>query len=299
MNSFSGSKQPSLTTNAQKGKGDNPLIVSVTSGKGGVGKTLTTVNLAIAARKMGKSVLIFDADLGLANVDVVMGLTARYNIKDVLEETIPLKDIIVNGPLGIRVIPSGSGIRMLAQLSPIQRLQISDQLESLDEKFDVIFLDTGAGISDNVLHFNACADRVLVVTTPEPHAMTDAYALIKVMTEEYKDKSFFLLVNQARSADEGLKVFGRIADVAKRFLGVTVEFAGHVPMDLQVQRNVMLRRAAPETASMSIAGQAWNEIALKFFSEWCTPAARDHKGVWRHLFVPVRPFETATVQARV
>lgn len=276
-----------------------PLIISVTSGKGGVGKTLTSVNLAIAARKMGKSVLILDGDLGLANVDVVLGLTARHNINDVLDDIVPLKDIVLEGPLGIRVIPSGSGITKLSALTAAQKITLKDKLSSLNEQPDILIIDTGAGISENVLHFNSSADKIIVVTTPEPHAMTDAYALIKVMSEECRRKRFQLLINQVRSEDEAIKVFSRIADVAKRFLSANIEYAGHVPMDLQVQRNVMLRRAASESASMTVAGQAWNEIALRAFSEWCTTAAnRSNKGVWQHIMVPTLGITSSSVQTR-
>lgn len=277
-----------------------PLIVSVTSGKGGVGKSLTSVNLAIAARKMGKSVLILDGDLGLANIDVLLGLTAKHNISDVLDGNIPLKDIVLEGPLGIQVIPSGSGITKLCSLSHSQRIILKDKLDALDIQPEILIVDTGAGISDNVLHFNNAADKVVVVTTPEPHAMTDAYALIKVMAEEHGKKRFNLLVNQVRSEEEGIKVYGRIADVAKRFLDAIIDYAGHVPMDQQVQRNVMLRRAASESASMTVAGQAWNAIALKAFSEWCNHSPnRGGKGAWQHIMIPTLNTSISSVQTRV
>jgi flagellar biosynthesis protein FlhG len=248
---------------------NSPTVVTIASGKGGVGKTLTTVNLAIAARRMGQSVLIFDGDLGLANVDVVLGLTARYNIRDVLDGNAELKDIIVEGPLGIDLIPSGSGISSLTRLSPAQKQQILDQIERLEETYDLLLIDTGAGIAENVVHFARAADRTVVVTTPEPHAMTDAYALIKVLAEEHDVKSFSLLVNQTRSAEEGFKVSERIAEVAMRFLNVRVSHLGNVPSDPQVPKSVMQRRAASEQSTFTIAGQAWNQAARKLFGEAC------------------------------
>lgn len=259
-----------------------PLVLSITSGKGGVGKTLTTVNFAVAARRMGLSVLILDGDLSLANVDVVLGLTPRYNIRDVLDGNAELADIIVDGPLGICLIPSGSGIASLAHLSYVQKQQILDQLGRIKDRYDLLLIDTGAGISDTVLHLNRVADRSIVVTTPEPHALTDAYALIKVLAEEHKTKHFDLLVNLAKSEGEGLKIAERIADVAMRFLNVQVAYAGHVPYDPAVGKAVMQRRAASEQSTFTLAGQAWAQIARRLMAMPAVKAAGGND-FWRHL----------------
>jgi len=268
----------------QSGGRQAPLVVSVASGKGGVGKTLTTVNLAIAARKMGRSVLIFDADLGLANVDIVLGLKARYNIRDVIDGHAALSDIVVEGPLGIHLIPSGSGISSLTRLSPAQKQLIFDQIAQVDTTYDVLLVDTGAGISDNVIHFSRGADRIVVVTTPEPHAMTDAYALIKVLAEEHGAKSFHLLVNQTRSPDEGLKVSERIAEVAMRFLNVHVSHLGNVPHDPQVLKSVLQRRAASEQSTFTLAGQAWAQAARKLMGVSVQKSRNaDVQDYWRSL----------------
>lgn len=242
-----------------------PTTISVTSGKGGVGKTLTTVNLAVAARRMGRSVLILDGDLGMANVDVVLGLKARYNIRDVLDGNSSLQDIIVAGPLGIDLIPSGSGVSSLTQLSNLQKQHILDQIGAIDRAYDLVLIDTGAGISDTVMQFNSAADQVVVVTTPEPHSMTDAYALIKVLAEEHGTKSCQLLVNQTRSPDEGVKVAERISEVAQRFLGARVSHLVNVPLDPSVPKSVMQRKAASDQSTHTIAGQAWAEAARRLF----------------------------------
>ena len=264
--------------------GKRSRVITVTSGKGGVGKTLTTVNFAMAARKMGLSVLVLDGDLGLANVDIVLGLQARYNIRDVLDGNISLKEIIVDGPLGIRVIPSGSGISSLSSLSYTQKQHILAEVEQLDEQPDIFLIDTGAGISSTVTHFNQAADQVIVVTTPEPHAMTDAYAMIKVLSEEYGVRSVNLLVNQARTADEAQKVFDRLTDVANRFLKVEILYLGSVPNDPQVQRSVMQRRAASESSTLTVAGQAWNQIARKKIAEMLeVESAPRAESVWSSL----------------
>jgi flagellar biosynthesis protein FlhG len=260
------------------------MVVAVTSGKGGVGKTLTTVNLAVAARRAGKSVLILDGDLGLANVDVVLGLTARYNIRDVLDGQAALKDIVVQGPLGIDLIPSGSGISHLTRLSPGQEQRILDEILGVDSAYDLLLIDTGAGIARNVALFCEAADQVVVVTTPEPHAMTDAYALIKVMAEEHRVSAFNLLVNQAPSTAEGLKVAERIAEVARRFLKVSVNHLGIVPLDPQVPKSVRQRRAASEHSSHTLAGQAWTQAARQLLQErGRRPQHADVQGFWRHL----------------
>lgn len=246
---------------SRPGNTKTPFVVSVTSGKGGVGKTLTTVNIAIALRQLGLAVTVFDGDLGLANVDVVLGLQPRYNILDVLDDNVDPRDVVLDGPLGIRVIPSGSGISRLTQLSFDLKLKLWERIEQLGAGCDVLLIDTGAGIAENVIQLNAAAENVVVVTTPEPHAITDAYALIKVMTEETECRNFELLVNQTRSAEEGQAIAGRVAEVARRFLQVEVGYLGSVPYDPMVQQNVMRRRAANENATFTLAGQAWKRAA--------------------------------------
>ncbi len=262
----------------------SPLVVAVTSGKGGVGKTLTTVNFAVAARRMGKTVLILDGDLGMANVDVVLGLQPRYNIRDVLDGHAELEDIIVDGPMGIAVIPSGSGVASLTRLSYLQQQQILDQLGRVKDRFDLLLIDTGAGISDTVQHLNKVADRSLVVTTPEPHALTDAFGLMKVLRDEHGMNSFDLLMNQVRSESEGLKVAERFAEVAGRFLDVHVSYAGSVPFDTQVQKAVMQRKAASEQSTFTLAGQAWTQIARRLMAQ-TSPRSSSGRGAdfWKEL----------------
>ena len=273
-----------------KGGARAPLVIAVTSGKGGVGKTLTTVHLAVAAQRLGHSVLILDGDMGMANVDVVLGLQARYNIRDVLDGHVSLQDIIISGPLGIDLIPSGSGISSLTSLTYVQQQQIIDQISTIDKSYDVLLIDTGAGISDTVTHFCRAADKVLVVTTPEPHALTDAYALIKVLAESHDIKRPHLMINQTRSESEGLKTASRISEVALRFLDVQVSHAGNVPIDPQVPKSVMQRRAASEQSTFTIAGQAWTQVARKLLGS-SEPSQRvDAQDFWRCLLwqEPVR-----------
>ena len=200
-------------------------------------------------------------------MDVVLGLQARYNIRDVLDGLVELRDIIVEGPFGIKVIPTGSGIASLSQLSLVQKEALADQLRNVEEDFDLILVDCGAGIADNVTHLSVAADQLVIVTTPEPHALTDAYALIKVLAEHHNHKNFNVLVNQCRTAAEGKNVFDRLNEVAKRFLSIEVVYLGHVPIDPQIPRAVIQQQAASERSSTTLAGQAWTQIAHKLVAE--------------------------------
>jgi flagellar biosynthesis protein FlhG len=260
-----------------------PRVIAVSSGKGGVGKTLTTVHLATAASRLGKRVLVLDGDMGMANVDVVLGLHARYNINDVLENNIPLRDIILEGPLGIRIIPSGSGIAKLANLGYVQRAKLVEHIEALNEEFDLLLIDTGAGISETVQHLNHVADQVVVVTTPEPHAMTDAYALIKVLQQNNEELNVSLLVNMVHSDEEGLKVSARLAEVGQRFLGMEIGYLGCIPVDPQVQKSVARRQVATESATHTISGQAWNKVTRGLLDCSHHLGKRQEMDIWREL----------------
>ncbi len=240
-----------------------PLILSIASGKGGVGKTVTTVNMALSARRMGYKTLLLDGDFGLANVDILLGLKARYNIQDVLDGEVEIEDTLLDGPMGLKIIPSGSGFAGLADLKLSQRIRLLDKISEISQSYDVLFIDTGAGIAESVLHLNSVADAIMLVTTPEPHAQTDAYAFVKVMCEKYGKRRISLIANQAVSEAQGHKVYQNLADVAKRFLNFELGFAGVVPKDPVVQRSVMMQRAADDQAQHTLAGQAWNEITRK------------------------------------
>ena len=268
---------------AVKGGAKSPNVIAVTSGKGGVGKTLTTVHIAVAARRLGYSVLILDGDMGLANVDVVLGLQVRYTLRDVLDGAVSLEDIILSGPMGVDVIPSGSGISSLTRLSYIQNQEMIEQVANLKKHYDLLLIDTGAGIADNVIHFCRTSDTVLVVTTPEPHALTDAYALIKVLAEDHQIKRPHLMINQTRSDPEGLKIGSRISEIALRFLDVHVSYVGNVPMDPLVPKSVMQRRAASEQSTHTISGQAWTQVARKLLGASSPSQYTDVQDFWRSL----------------
>jgi flagellar biosynthesis protein FlhG len=256
---------PQAPAAAQPCPPDNPRatranVIAVTSGKGGVGKSNIAINLAIQFASAGREVVLLDADLGLANADVLCNIDLPYNLSHVISRKKELAEVLVRAPGGFRLIGGASGLARMADLSDNDRQRLVDALAELEQQADVIIIDTGAGISPNVLSFTRAADQVLVVTTPEPTAITDAYAVIKVISRqsmnagaldgmpnvhsgEHPETRLSLLVNQARSAAEAQVVQERIAKVARQFLSVSVLDAGYVPADEQV--GLAVRRRTP------------------------------------------------------
>ncbi len=213
-------------------------VVTVTSGKGGVGKSNLSINLSLALCRLGKQVILFDADLGLANVDVLMGLSPRYNLQHVVYGMKPIHEVMVDGPEGLKVIASGSGISQLANLNSGQRERILSQFSLLEDRADYIVVDTGAGISRNVLAFVLAADESLVVTTPEPTARLDAYGMVKVVSQEKIQARLSLVVNQVRDEREGDENGELIRTLAQRFLNMSLDYLGCVRRDGHVSQAV-------------------------------------------------------------
>jgi len=241
------------TADVQK-SGTGVRVISVTSGKGGVGKTNVVANLALALTQSQKKVLILDADLGLGNMDVLLGLNHRYNIQHVLTGEKHLEEIIVQAPGGFQVLPAASGIQELTDLDQSQRLFLLDELDLLQDRFDVLLIDTGAGISANVMYFNFAAMEKVVVVTNEPASLTDAYALIKVLTTKYQQKTFKILVNQARNAAEADRIFRQLSQVVDKFLGSpSIDYLGWIPYDEHIPQAVRQQQAVlavyPDTAA--------------------------------------------------
>lgn len=220
-------------------------VIAVTSGKGGVGKSNIAVNLAIQFAAAGKNVVLLDADLGLANADVLCNLDLPFNLSHVIARKKELREVMVSAPGGFHLIGGASGLARMADLSDFDRQRLVDSLADLEYHADIILIDTGAGISPNVLSFTRAADHVLVVTTPEPTAITDAYAVVKVVSRDGANRRISLLVNQTRSPAEAAIVYERIAKVAKQFLGISVLDAGFVMLDDAVVAAV--RRRSPFT----------------------------------------------------
>lgn len=236
-------------------------VVTVTSGKGGVGKTSLSVNLAIQLQKMGKRVVILDADFGLANIEVMLGVRPTANLADLMFKGKSIKEIIMPGPEGIGFISGGSGIKELVHLSRDQIFYVLQSLTELDDIADIIIVDTGAGITESVLDFAAASEEVLLVVTPEPTSITDAYALLKNLnrTQEFEaSRTVIKLVsNCVRNKKEGQDIFDKVSVVADKFLNVQLEYLGAIVNDANVSKAVMQQNpfilAYPySSASMSI-----------------------------------------------
>src|SRR5688572_21030608 len=246
-------------------------VIAITSGKGGVGKSNVAVNLAIKLSAAGKRVVLLDADLGLANADVLCNVDLPYNLSHVIGRRKDLHEVMVKAPGGFRLIGGASGLARMADLSDFDRQRIVDALGELEETADIILIDTGAGISPNVLSFTRAADHVLVLTTPEPTAITDAYAVIKVITRAGGDghllheegRRVSLLVNQVRSPAEARVVHERIAKVARQFLGVSVLDAGYMYADEQVPIAVRKRTPFVLTNPRCPAAQCVTQLAMR------------------------------------
>lgn len=243
------------------GRAPRARAITVASGKGGVGKTNMAVNLSLQLCRLGRQVILFDADLGLANADLLMGLQPRWNLTHFFEGGRSLADIMCEGPLGLKLIASGSGIARLADLGVQERERILSHFALLEDQADYLIVDTGAGISQNVMAFAMASEEVLVVTTPEPTARLDAYGLIKVLAQEGYQGRLRVIVNMAESKAEGDDVARLLETLAGRFLNIHVETLGVVPRDREVTRAVRAQRAfsleKPDSpAARSVAAMA-------------------------------------------
>ncbi len=248
----------------EKNNNESVRLIAVTSGKGGVGKTNVVANLAFALEKHDKNTLIFDADTGLGNVDILLGLAPKYNLKHVLKREKDIREVIINHKKGIHVLPAASGIQELAELNRDQRLIISEEFDSLADSYDYILLDTGAGISSNVTHFCASAHNILVVVSPEPTSLTDAYALIKVLFLNHNQKQFKLLVNLAKSDKEATEVYRQLSTVIHKFLPlISVDYIGYVLYDENMAKSVRMQKSIVDFYPYSKASKGFFKLAEK------------------------------------
>ena len=236
--------------------------LSFTSGKGGVGKTNIVVNLSMHFAQMGKKVFIVDADLGLANIDIMLNIAPEYTIEDVLIGKKQINEIIVEGPLGIHVLPSSSGISEMQSLSGQQQMSILKALGQLQNQYDYILIDTGAGIAPNVLRFNAAVDDICVVTNTEPTSLTDAYALMKLMNSKYQVHDFNLIVNQA-SLQQASAVHQRLVNVLDQYLSVQLNLIGNVPRDINFVKAVKQQTPLSLLFPNSTSSKSLRKIAQK------------------------------------
>jgi flagellar biosynthesis protein FlhG len=240
-----------------------PRIIAVTSGKGGVGKTNIVANIGFSLGKLGKKILIIDADLGLGNLDILLGLAPRYNLSHVINGEKRVNEIIVNGPGNLKILPASSGIQELTQLSSSQRIVLSKELEKIVSSFDIILIDTAAGISSNVLYFNLSAQEIMVVVTPEPTSITDAYALMKVLSIKYKEKQFKLIVNSVNSCQEADEVYRQLNLVTSRFLNIRIEYIGYVLNDKNIKEFVKKQKIISQWAPDTLACIGFTALSEK------------------------------------
>jgi flagellar biosynthesis protein FlhG len=259
-------------------------VIAITSGKGGVGKTNIVANIGYSLCKSGNRVLIFDADLGLGNLDVLLGLTPRYNLSHVIEGKKKLSEIIVSGPGNLKILPASSGIQELTKLTSDQKMEIFNKLNVLLSDYDIVLIDTAAGISSNVLYFNASANEIMVVVTPEPTSITDAYALMKILSVKYQEKHFRLIVNSAKNAKEADDVSRQLCLVADRFLDVSIEYFGNVLVDDNVKVGVRKQKIVSEMAPMSQASRNFAELAHKLArSQPMIPRTENRPLIWQDI----------------
>lgn len=241
---------------------DDARIIAVSSGKGGVGKTNFTVNLGLALANMGKSVTVIDADLGLANVDVVMGLMPKYNLSDFLSGRNSVQEIVEEGPLGLRIISGGSGIADLANIDELQLEKLILSLSYFNSISDYILIDTAAGLGMTVLSFVASASELIVVITPDPTSITDAYALIKNVIADTENKVIKLVINRVESNEEGDRVYNKLSQATQRFLNKDLENLGYIFEDANVKRAVRKQTPLFTTYPRSLATKGIEHIAF-------------------------------------
>ncbi len=245
-------------------------VIAVASGKGGVGKTNVSVNLGVSLSKQGNRVLLLDADMGLANVDVMLGLKTEYNLAHVLDGEKSLRDIMIDAPGGLKVVPAASGVQRMAQLSPAENAGIINAFSEISSFLDVLIIDTAAGIADSVISFCRASQEVVVVVTDEPASMTDAYALIKVLSREYNLTKFQLLANMTRSTSHGKALYEKFANVCEQFLDVTIEYLGTVPFDHDLREAIQKQTPITIAKPNSDSAKAFGEMAERI-NNWPIP----------------------------
>lgn len=245
-------------------------VIAVTGGKGGVGKTNVTLNTAISLAQQGKRVMVLDADLGLANVDVLLGLRVEKNLSHVLSGECTLDEVLVEGPYGIKIAPASSGSQSMTELTPTEHAGLIRAFSELQSQIDVLIVDTAAGISDMVLSFSKASQDIIMVVCDEPTSLTDAYALIKILNKEHGIFRFKIVANMVRSMREGDELFSKLTKVTNRFLDVALELVAVIPFDENVRKSVRKQKAIVEAFPSSPAAIAIRRLARKAI-EWPIP----------------------------
>ncbi len=271
--------------NTELGSGGLTRTLTITSGKGGVGKTTLVSNLAVYLAKQGKKVLILDGDMGMANVDIMFGKQVHKNILSVLEGERSLADCISELTENIYLLSGGSGITELQKINDYQRQSLLDQVAALPMHFDYLLIDTAPGIDDNVLYLNSCAHERNIIVTPDPASLTDSYALIKVLNRKYKTQRFSIISNFVRDEAEGLALYKRMSDVSEKFLNVSLDYKGSIPIDSALRRATKTQQLVIESAPYSPSSLGIKNVAKQLNN--LSDIEEIHGGMkffWNHLF---------------
>jgi len=270
-------------------------VIAVTSGKGGVGKTNISANMALAMAYNGHRVMLMDADMGLANLDVIMGLQPKRNLSHVLAGQCGLDDVIVPGPMGLSVIPATSGVRKMASLNARETAGLIHAFSTMQSPVDVLIVDTAAGIHDSVTAFCLAAQEVLIVVCDEPASITDAYALCKLLSRDFGLRRFRLLANRVDSFAQGRELYNKVTRVADRFLDVIIDFVGAIPEDPAIREAVQAQQLVVEKFPSSRASVAFRRLASDA-EHW--PRKQQADGQLQFFFERLVQSQTATVTAR-
>jgi flagellar biosynthesis protein FlhG len=254
-------------------------VITVTSGKGGVGKTNISINLGLVLSELGNRVVVIDADFGLANVDVVLGIMPEYNLLDVIKDDKEIVDILTEGPNGIKFISGGSGVEELIKLEKWQLDKFLEKMSQLDDIADIIIIDTGAGLSENVLSFVMSADEIILVTTPEPTSITDAYALIKMVSKMDKNKNLKIIVNRAEDSEEAGQILKKLTLAAEKFLSFKIAALGFVLNDNTVTKSVKQQQPFVIGYPKCTASKYIREIANKLIKSYEEVSAQPAGGI--------------------
>ena len=258
-------------------------IITVTSGKGGVGKSNFVVNLSIELSKLGKKVLIFDADIGMANDDVLMGFLPKFNIYDIIFRNKRIEEVMISGPFGVKLIAGGSGLSRIEELTEYQREIFLKALTSLEE-FDYIIMDTGAGINRSVMGFIACCDDLIVITTPEPTSLTDSYSLLKAVNHFKIKNKAKIVVNRTLEAKEGVTTYTKFNNAVSNFLKIKMEYIGNLSEDRKIVQAVREQKPFVISYPNCEASQDINKIALKIMGEESAEVNTNIQGLFKKLF---------------
>lgn len=262
-------KRPNQAAGIQKMTQIKPKpvrVIAVTSGKGGVGKTNLSVNLGVALSKIGRRVALLDADMGLANVDILLGLSPEFNLSHVLKGEKTLEDIMLTGPAGLKVIPASSGVQQMSELSNIEQAAIIRAFSEIDRRLDVLIVDTAAGISSSVVNFARACQEIIVVVCDEPTSLTDAYAYMKLLNRDYGLSKFHIVTNMVQSPQQGQQLFTKLTKVTDKYLDVSLNYVGAVPFDEYLRKSVQKQTPVIEAFPRSKSALAVRNLALKIDS---------------------------------